>query len=133
MQQRTISAPVLPGTGLARFLDACHHRQRDATPVWFMRQAGRCLAEYRELRKHYDILTMAKTPELCAQVTLMPVERFGVDGAVMFADIMLPLTAMGISFKIQPEIGPIVHNPIRTRQDVDRLRVVEGDEATPYV
>jgi len=66
-------------------------------------------------------------------VTLMPVERFGVDGAVLFADIMLPLTAMGISFEIQPEIGPIVHNPIRTRADVDRLRVVDGDEATPYV
>ena len=98
-----------------------------------MRQAGRCLAEYRALRKQYDILTLAKTPELCAQVTFMPVDRFGVDGAVMFADIMLPLTAMGISFEIQPEVGPIVHNPIRTRADVDRLSVVDGEEATPYV
>jgi uroporphyrinogen decarboxylase len=98
-----------------------------------MRQAGRCLAEYRALRQRYDILTLAKTPELCAQVTLMPVERFGVDGAVMFADIMLPLTAMGISFEIQPEVGPIVHNPIRTRAAVDQLQVVDGAEATPYV
>src|SRR6266542_1550575 len=98
-----------------------------------MRQAGRCLAEYRALRKQHDILTLAKTPELSAQVTLMPVDRFGVDGAVMFADIMLPLTAMGIDFEIQPEVGPIVHNPIRTRADVDRLRVVDGEEATPYV
>src|SRR5919199_5225679 len=119
--------------GEARLLAACRRRPVDRTPVWFMRQAGRCLAEYRQLRERYDILTLAKTPELCAQVTLMPVERFGVDGAVLFADIMLPLTAMGISFEIQPEIGPIVHNPIRTRQDVDRLRVVEGEEATPYV
>src|SRR6266581_749524 len=115
---------VAPQTGAIRFLEACHLRQPDATPVWFMRQAGRCLAEYRALRQRYDILTLAKTPELCAQVTLMPVERFGVDGAVLFADIMLPLTAMGISFEIQPEVGPIVHNPIRTRADVDRLRVV---------
>ncbi|HEV2121911.1 MAG TPA: uroporphyrinogen decarboxylase, partial [Chloroflexota bacterium] len=76
---------------------------------------------------------LAKTPELSTQVTLMPVERFGVDGAVMFADIMLPLEAMGAPFDIQPEIGPIVHHPIRTQADVDKLRVVEGEEATPYV
>ncbi|HWZ18304.1 MAG TPA: uroporphyrinogen decarboxylase family protein, partial [Ktedonobacteraceae bacterium] len=86
---------VMPQTGDVRFLDACHHRQPDATPVWFMRQAGRCLAEYRDLRKRYDILTMAKTPELCAQVTLMPVKEFGVDAAVLYADIMLPLEGMG--------------------------------------
>src|SRR6516164_4956955 len=94
---------VTPHTGSVRFLDACNLRQPDATPVWFMRQAGRCLAEYRELRKRYDILTMAKTPELCAQGTLMPVEQFSVDGAVLYADIMLPLEGMGISVEIQPE------------------------------
>src|SRR5881392_3640312 len=120
-------------TGLARFLDACHRRQPDATPIWFMRQAGRCLAEYRELRKRYDILTMAKTPSLCAQVTLLPVEKFGVDGAVLYADIMLPLEGMGISLEIQPDIGPIIHNPIRTMQDVLALRVPEAEESTPYV
>jgi len=98
-----------------------------------MRQAGRCLAEYRRLRQRYDILTLAKTPELCAEVTLMPVRRFGVDAAVMFADIMLPLEAMGISFEIQPEVGPIIHQPVRTAADVARLRVVDGEEATPYV
>jgi uroporphyrinogen decarboxylase len=122
-----------PYSGVARFLDACHLRQPDATPVWFMRQAGRCLAEYRELRKRYDILTMAKTPELCAQVTLMPVEQFGVDGAVLYADIMLPIEGMGVSLEIQPDIGPIIHNPIRTMQDVERLRVPEAEESTPYV
>ncbi len=89
-------------TGLSRFMAACRHEQPDATPVWFMRQAGRCLAEYRELRKRYDILTMAKTPELCAQVTLMPVQQLGVDGAVLYADIMLPLQGMGVSLEIQP-------------------------------
>ncbi len=122
-----------PHSGVARFLDACHHRQPDATPVWFMRQAGRCLAEYRELRKRYDILTMAKTPELCAQVTLMPVEQFGVDGAVLYADIMLPLEGMGVSLEIEPDIGPIIHNPIRSMQDVERLRTPSAEESTPYV
>ena len=120
-------------TGVARFLDACYHRQPDATPVWFMRQAGRCLAEYRELRKRYDILTMAKTPELCAQVTMMPVKEFGVDGAVLYADIMLPLEGMGVSLEIQPEVGPIIHNPIRSMQDVEALRITDAWEATPYV
>ena len=124
---------VTPQTGAVRFLDACHHRQPDATPVWFMRQAGRCLAEYRELRKRYDILTMAKTPELCAQVTLMPVKEFGVDAAVLYADIMLPLEGMGVSLEIQPDIGPIIHNPIRTMQDVNALRIIDAEEATPFV
>jgi uroporphyrinogen decarboxylase len=130
MEQHTL---VPPHTGAARFLAACQHRQPDATPVWFMRQAGRCLAEYRELRKRYDILTMAKTPELCAQVTLMPVEQLGVDGAVLYADIMLPLERMGISFEIEPDIGPIIHNPIRTIQDVEALRIIDAEESTPYV
>ncbi|HLX40071.1 MAG TPA: uroporphyrinogen decarboxylase, partial [Ktedonobacteraceae bacterium] len=120
-------------TGVARFLDACHHRQPDATPIWFMRQAGRCLADYRELRTRYDILTMAKTPELCSQVTLMPVEQFGVDGAVLYADIMLPLEKMGISLEIQPDLGPVIHNPVRTQRDVDALRILEAEESTPYV
>jgi len=120
-------------TGEQRMLAACRREPVDATPVWFMRQAGRCLHEYRELRKQYDILTLAKTPDLSTQVTLMPVDRFGVDGAVMFADIMLPLAAMGCPFSIEPDVGPIVHNPIRTRADVDKLRVVDGEEATPYV
>ena len=136
MQQHTSSPVVQPQTehtGVARFLDACQHRQPDATPVWFMRQAGRCLADYRELRKRYDILTMAKTPELCSQVTLMPVEQFGVDGAVLYADIMLPLEKMGISLEIQPDLGPVIHNPVRTQQDVDALRILEAEESTPYV
>lgn len=124
---------VVPRTGASRFLDACHLWQPDATPVWFMRQAGRCLAEYRELRRRYDILTMAKTPELCAQVTLMPVKEFDVDAAVLYADIMLPLEGMGISLEIEPDIGPIIHNPIRTMQDVEELRVIDAEESTPFV
>jgi uroporphyrinogen decarboxylase len=133
MQQYTSSSVLPAHTGVTRFMDACYHRQPDATPIWFMRQAGRCLAEYRELRKKYDILTMARTPELCAQVTMMPVNDFGVDGAVLYADIMLPLEGMGVSLEIQPEVGPIIHNPIRSMQDVERLRIVEAEESTPYV
>ncbi|HEY1352518.1 MAG TPA: uroporphyrinogen decarboxylase [Ktedonobacteraceae bacterium] len=133
MQQDT-SSRILPAhSGVARFMDACDHRQPDATPVWFMRQAGRCLAEYRELRKRYDILTMARTPELCAQVTMMPVQEFGVDGAVLYADIMLPLEGMGISLEIEPDVGPIIHFPIRSMADVTKLRVPEAEESTPYV
>lgn len=129
----TGQASVPAHTGVARFLDACHLRQPDATPIWFMRQAGRCLADYRELRKQYDILTMAKTPELCTMVTLMPVQQFGVDAAVLYADIMLPLEGMGISLEIQPEIGPIIHHPIRTQQDIDALRAIDAEESVPYV
>ncbi len=125
--------PIRPHSGAARFLAACRYTQPDATPIWFMRQAGRCLAQYRALRQRYDILTMAKTPELCAQVTLMPVEQLGVDGAVLYADILLPIEGMGISFEIQPDIGPLIHNPTRTIQDVAALRVIDAEEATPYV
>ena len=120
-------------TGVARFLDACHLRQPDVTPIWFMRQAGRCLADYRDLRKKYDILTMAKTPELCTQVTLMPVQKLGVDAAVLYADIMLPLEPMGISLEIEPDLGPIIHNPVRTMKDVDALRVIKAEESVSFV
>ena len=127
----TVAVPAM--TGEQRFLAAARSEPVDATPVWFMRQAGRCLADYRALRERYDILTLAKTPELCAQVTLMPIEAFGVDAAVMFADIMLPLEPMGVELEIQPDVGPIIHNPIRTPADVDRLRLFEPAEEVGFV
>src|SRR2546423_10777978 len=95
-------------TPVCRFLRACRREVVDATPVWFMRQAGRCLADYRKLRQRYGILELAKTPDLAAQVTLMPVQAFGVDAAVLFADIMLPLEGMGVDLEIEPSIGPII-------------------------
>jgi uroporphyrinogen decarboxylase len=125
--------PIATWTGERRFLAAANHQRGDATPVWFMRQAGRCLADYRRLRERYPILTLAKTPELCAEVTLMPVEAFGVDAAVLFADIMLPLEPMGVSLEIQPEIGPIIHNPVRSAGDVERLRLFEPDGEVGFV
>ncbi len=111
-----------------RFLRACRHEPVDATPVWFMRQAGRSFAAYRALRERYGILELAKTPDLCAQVTLMPVEELGVDAAVMFADIMLPLEPMGVGLRIEPEVGPIIDAPIRSPADVLALRTFDpGD------
>jgi uroporphyrinogen decarboxylase len=120
-------------TGESRFCAALGHEQPDRTPVWFMRQAGRSLADYRRLRERYPILTLAKTPELCAEVTLMPVEAFGVDAAVLFADIMLPLEPMGVDLEIQPDVGPIIHAPIRSRAQVDALRLIDPEVEVGFV
>ena len=120
-------------TGRDRFLAAANLQPVDTTPVWFMRQAGRCLPEYRELRKKHSFIELAHTPELAVEATLMPVDRFGVDGAVLFADIMLPLEGMGVEFEIKPGIGPVIAHPIRTMADVEALRVVGPEEGTPYV
>jgi uroporphyrinogen decarboxylase len=110
-----------------RLLRAARLEPVDATPVWFMRQAGRSFAAYRALRERYGILELAKTPELCAEVTLMPVRELGVDGAVMFADIMLPLEPMGVGLRIEPEVGPIIDRPIRSPGDVESLRAFEPE------
>lgn len=120
-------------TGRDRFLAAAAQGPVDTTPVWFMRQAGRCLPEYRDLRKRHDFMTVATTPELAVEATLMPVDRFGVDGAVLFADIMLPFTGMGVPFEIRPSVGPVIADPVRTRSQVEALRVVSAEEGTPYV
>ena len=105
----------------------------ERTPVWYMRQAGRCLAEYRALRERFGILEIVRTPELCARVTAMPVSRLGVDAAVLYADIMLPLDGMGVPFRIEPELGPIVEAPVRDARAVDALRVIPAEAATPYL
>jgi uroporphyrinogen decarboxylase len=120
-------------TGAERMVATCRHEPADATPVWFMRQAGRSLARYRALREQYPILTLAKTPDLCRMITLMPVEELGVDGAVLFADIMLPVEAMGVSLEIQPDLGPIIHAPIRDMHGVERLRPLEPEDGVPFV
>jgi uroporphyrinogen decarboxylase len=122
-----------PMTGAERMLAASRCQPSDVTPVWFMRQAGRSLADYRQLRERYDILTLAKTPELCTRVTLMPVDQLGVDGAVLFADIMLPLEGMGVALTIQPDLGPIIHAPIRDLRGVERLRPLEPEASVPFV
>jgi uroporphyrinogen decarboxylase len=113
-----------------RFVRACRHEPVDATPIWFMRQAGRSFASYRKLRERYGILELAKSPELCAEVTLMPVRELGVDAAVLFADIMLPLEPMGVGLRIEPEVGPIIDRPIRSLADVAALRPFDPVEVS---
>ena len=113
-----------------RLVRACRREPVDATPVWFMRQAGRSFSAYRALRERYGILELAKTPELCAEVTLMPVRELGVDAAVLFADIMLPLEPMGVGLRIEPEIGPIIDRPIRSAADVTALRQFDAGEVS---
>lgn len=120
-------------TGRDRFLHAARREPVDVTPVWFMRQAGRCLPSYRVLRARHDFLTLATTPELAAEATLMPVEQLGVDAAVLFADIMLPLASIGVPFEIRPGVGPVIPSPIRSAADGERLRIRPAEEGTPFV
>jgi len=96
--------------------------------VWFMRQAGRSLPEYRAIRERHSFFEVARTPELCAQVTLQPVVRHDVDAAVLFADIMSPVLGMGIGVELVEGVGPVVEHPIRTRADVDALRTTDPDD-----
>jgi uroporphyrinogen decarboxylase len=105
----------------------------ERTPIWFMRQAGRSLPEYRELRKRYNLFEVCRRPEVCAEVTLQPVRAHGVDAAVMFADIMLPVLGMGIDVELVESVGPVVAEPVRTAADVDRLRVPDPHEAVPFI
>ena len=101
----------------------------ERTPVWFMRQAGRSLPEYRELRKGRTLFDVVRDPELCAEVTLQPVRRHDVDAAVMFADIMLPVLSLGIDVELVENVGPVVSRPIESAADVERLRTGEPDAA----
>ncbi|HVE94129.1 MAG TPA: uroporphyrinogen decarboxylase [Acidimicrobiales bacterium] len=103
------------------FLKACRREPADRVPVWFMRQAGRCLPEYRALRERHEMFEVMASAELTALVTTQPVERFGVDAAVIFSDIVAPLAAAGIDVKLVADVGPVFGSPIRTRADVDVL------------
>ena len=110
-----------------RFIRACRRQPVDRTPVWFMRQAGRYMAEYQAIRKNHSILEVCKTPELAAEVTLQPIERFPLDAAIIFADILLPLEPMGLNLSFVEDKGPVIANPVRCQEDVARLKVVDGD------
>jgi uroporphyrinogen decarboxylase len=115
------------------FLRACKGEITERVPVWFMRQAGRSLPEYRALRERHSILEVCRTPELAVEVTLQPVRRLGVDAAILFSDIVVPLQAMGVELEIEPGVGPVIESPIRTASDVDRLRPLEPAEGVPFV
>jgi uroporphyrinogen decarboxylase len=115
-----------------RFLRACRREPVDATPVWFMRQAGRYMPEYRALRQKHTLLEICRQPELAAEVTMQPL-RLGFDAAILFADILLPLEPMGAPFEFAKGEGPVIHEPVRTRAQIDRLRVVDPHEGLPHV
>src|SRR3954471_12125201 len=98
-----------------------------------MRQAGRSLPQYREIRKQFGLFDIVRRPELCAEVTLQPVDAHGVDAAVMFTDIMFPVLGMGVDVELVENVGPVVGAPIATRADVERLRVTEPEESAPFI
>jgi uroporphyrinogen decarboxylase len=103
------------------------------TPVWFMRQAGRYMAEYRELRKHHTLLDLCKNPQFACEVTLQPVRAHAVDAAILFADILLPLEPMGAPFEFAKGEGPVIHEPVRSGAQVEKLRVFEPEDGLGYV
>ncbi len=116
-----------------RFLRACRREPVDRTPVWFMRQAGRYMAEYRALRAKHSMLDLCRTPELAVEVTLQPLRKLSVDAAIVFADILLPLAPMGAPFDFTKGEGPVIFEPVRTRAQIDRLRVIDPNEDLGYV
>jgi uroporphyrinogen decarboxylase len=115
------------------FIRACHGVAHEHVPVWFMRQAGRALPEYRAIRERHAFEEVVHTPDLATEVTLQPVRRYGVDAAILFSDIVTPVQALGIGLTIEPGIGPVVAQPFRTRSDLDRLRDLEPEEDVPFV
>ncbi|HTG35137.1 MAG TPA: uroporphyrinogen decarboxylase [Thermoanaerobaculia bacterium] len=115
------------------FLRTCRGEATERRPVWLMRQAGRYLPEYRAIRQKVDFLTLCKTPELAAEVTIQPVDILGVDAAILFADILLPLEAMGAELQFVKGDGPTFPSPVRTREDIARLREPNVDETLGYV
>ncbi len=115
------------------FIDACNRKEPAHTPVWFMRQAGRYLPSYRALKGGRSILEVAKDPSLASQAVVDAVNALGVDAGIVFADIMLPLEGMGVSFKIEENVGPVVANPIRTADEVNSLKDLNPDEDVGYV
>ena len=115
------------------FLKACRRKPTPYTPIWLMRQAGRYQKEYRALRKKYSFIEMCKTPELAAKVTLLPVEQFKVDAAIIFADILLPLEPMGVGFTFSKKEGPVFPHPVREVNQVEELRVIEPEEELSYL
>ena len=115
------------------FLAACRNLPTDRVPVWFMRQAGRSLPEYRAIRGTGSILSAVRDPELAAEVTLQPVRRYGVDAAILYSDIVVPVDAVGFGVEIAPGVGPVVARPFRDGSDLDRLRPLDPDADCPYV
>ncbi len=115
-------------TGGSRFLRACLRKPVDRTPVWFLRQAGRYMPEYQAVRRHHSLLEICKQPKLAAEVTITAAERLDVDAAIIFADLLLPFECMGLDFEFAAGEGPVIDRPVRTAEDVARLRTDRAGE-----
>lgn len=115
------------------FIRACKKQPVDRLPVWYMRQAGRYDPDYRKIKEKYSLLEICTQPELAAEVTMMPVKKLGVDAAILYSDIMNPVASIGIDFDIVKNIGPVIHNPIRSAADVERLRPIQVEEHLPHI
>ncbi|MEV8410614.1 uroporphyrinogen decarboxylase family protein, partial [Streptomyces niveus] len=128
--QPTKTAPTAAtlATHDSAFMKACRREPVPHTPVWFMRQAGRSLPEYRKLRESTAMLESCMRPDLVTEITLQPVRRHGVDAAIYFSDIVVPLKAIGVDLDIKPGVGPVVAHPIRTRADLAQLRDLTPDD-----
>lgn len=123
----------MPTENQSPFLMACQRKAAAYTPIWLMRQAGRYMKEYRDLRKKYSFLEMCKNPQLAAEVTLQPIGQIPVDAAIIFADILLPLEPMGIGFEFAKDEGPVFHQPIREMKQIEKLRVIEPEEDLSFL
>ncbi|WP_394233215.1 uroporphyrinogen decarboxylase [Niallia oryzisoli] len=115
------------------FLRAARGEKTDYVPVWYMRQAGRSQPEYREIKQKYSLFEITHQPELCAYVTRLPVEQYGVDAAILYKDIMTPLPAIGVDVEIKSGIGPVISNPITSLADVEKLGEIHPETDVPYV
>ncbi len=114
--------------GSSRFIRACLRQPADRTPVWFLRQAGRYMPEYMAVRRHHTLLEICRTPAIAAEVTITAAERLGVDAAIIFADLLLPFTPMGLDFEFVAGEGPVVHQPVRSFEHVEALRTDRAEE-----
>jgi uroporphyrinogen decarboxylase len=117
----------------APFLRACRREPHDRVPVWFMRQAGRSLPEYRAIRGTGSIVQAIRTPDLATEITLQPVRRYGTDAAILYSDIVTPIEAIGFGVDVEPGVGPVVAEPFRSKADLDRIRPLDPEADTPFV
>lgn len=115
------------------FLKACRGEEHNHVPVWYMRQAGRYQPEYRKIREKYSLFEITHRPEVCAEVTMLPIQQLDVDAAILFADIMTPMPALGIDVEIKSSIGPVISNPITSKADVEKLGTLDPDTDVPYI
>ena len=115
------------------FIDACLRRPVSRTPVWYMRQAGRYQAEYRKIRETHGILEICRTPELAYEVTMLPVRQLGIDAAILFSDIMIPVAAMGVDLRIDPGKGPVIGEPVRSAADIEKLHPIDAEADLDFV